>query len=123
MSWMLLTLYNTVEPRPEWLAWAQGGLEFLERHCFDTDGRMFFHVTRDGQPLRKRRYAYSESFAAIAHAAHFKATGDERSARRSRELFDNFTRWNFTPGLMPPKFTDTRPMIGMGPRMIALVTA
>ncbi|MDX9973944.1 MAG: AGE family epimerase/isomerase [FCB group bacterium] len=123
MSWMLLTLYNTVEQRPEWLQWAQSGLEFLDRHCFDTDGRMFFHVTQVGRPIRKRRYAFSECFAAIAHAAHFKATGDERSATRARELFDFFTRWNFTPGLMPPKFADTRPMIGMGPRMITIVTA
>jgi N-acylglucosamine 2-epimerase len=123
MTWMLLTLYNTVEQRPEWLQWAEQGLAFLDRHCFDTDGRMFFHVTRDGRPVRKRRYAYSESFAAIAHAAYARATGSERSARRAHELFDLYTRWNFTPGLMPPKFTDVRPTIGMGPRMIALVTA
>jgi N-acylglucosamine 2-epimerase len=123
MAWMLLTLYNTVEKRPEWLEWARGGLEFIDRNCFDTDGRMFFHVTRDGRPIRKRRYAYSESFAAIAYAAHARATGCDRSATRARELFDQFTRWNFTPGLMPPKFADTRPMIGMGPRMITIVTA
>jgi N-acylglucosamine 2-epimerase len=123
MAWMLLTLYNTVEPRPEWLAWARSGLDFLDRHCFDADGRMFFHVARDGRPIRKRRYAYSEAFAAIAHAAYAKATGDERSARRARELFDFFTHWNFTPGLMQPKFTDVRPAIGMGPRMITIVTA
>ena len=123
MSWMLLTLYNTVEKRPEWLAWAESGLRFMEQHCFDTDGRMFFHVTADGRPIRKRRYAFSESFAAIAYAAHARATGNERSASRARELFELFTRWNFTPGLMPPKFTDVRPMTGMGPRMITIVTA
>ncbi|MGC1276070.1 MAG: AGE family epimerase/isomerase [Planctomycetaceae bacterium] len=122
-AWMLLTLYNTVERRPEWLEWAEGGLRFLERHCFDADGRMFFHVARDGRPIRKRRYAYSEAFAAIAYAAHAKATGDERSASRARELFDLFTRWNFTPGLMPAKFTAERPTIGLAPRMIAIVTA
>jgi N-acylglucosamine 2-epimerase len=123
MSWMLLTLFNTVEQRPQWLAWADQGLGFLERHCFDQDGRMFFQVTREGLPIRKRRYAYSESFAAIALAAHFKATADERSAVRAKELFDFFTRWNFTPGQMPPKYENTRPMIGMGPRMITIVTA
>lgn len=123
MSWMLLTLYNTIEKRPEWLQWAEKGLEFLDRHCFDSDGRMFFHVTREGLPIRKRRYAFSEAFAAIAYAAHFKATGEEFSAQRSKELFDFFTRWNFTYGLMPPKFTETRPMIGLGPRMIAIATA
>ncbi len=123
MTWMLFTLYNTVEPRPEWLAWGTHGLDFIEKHCFDTDGRMFFHVTREGLPLRKRRYAFSEAFASIAYAAHAKAAGSDRSAARARALFDHFTRWNFTPGLMPPKFTDTRPMIGMAPRMITIVTA
>jgi N-acylglucosamine 2-epimerase len=123
MSWMLLSMYNTIEPREEWLRWAESGLTFLERHCFDDDGRMFFHVTREGRPIRKRRYAYSESFAAIAYAAHFRATGSERSAEKARTLFDLFTRWNFTPGLMPPKFTGERPAIGMGPRMITLATA
>ena len=123
MSWMLLTLYNTVERRPEWLAWGEHGLAFLERHCVDADGRLFFHVTRDGRPVRKRRYAFSESFAAIAHAAHARATGSDASAARARDLFDRFTRWNFTPGLMPAKYTDTRPVIGLAPRLITIVTA
>lgn len=123
MAWMLLTLYNTVDRRPEWLDWARNGLAFIDRHCFDADGRMFFHVTRDGRPIRKRRYAYSESFAAIAYAACARATGDERAARRARELFEFCTSWNFTPGLMPSKFTDERPMISMTPRMITIVTA
>ena len=126
MSWMLLTLYNTVEKRPEWLAWAESGLRFLEEHCVDRSdpmGRMFFHVTREGRPIRKRRYAYSEAFAAVAYAAHAKTTGNANSASRARELFELFVKWNFTPGLMPPKFTGARPMIGMAPRMITLVTA
>ena len=123
MSWMLLTLYNTVEKRPEWLEWARNGLAFLDHHAADTDGRMFFQVTREGRPLRKRRYAYSEAFAAMAYAAQARATGDARSARRAFDLFERFTHWNFTPGLMPPKFTAERPMIGLAPRMITLVTA
>lgn len=123
MSWMLLTLFNTIEKRSEWLQWAESGLRFIEQHCFDVDERMYFHVTRDGRPIRKRRYAYSEAFASIAFAAHFRATSNERSALISHRLFDLFVDWYFTPGLMPPKFTDTRPLIGLGPRMITLVTA
>jgi N-acylglucosamine 2-epimerase len=123
MSWMLLTLFNTVEKRSEWLAWAKSGIDFLNHHCFDPDGRMFFHVTCDGKPIRKRRFAYSESFAAIANAAYAKATGDSAAAERAHALFDLFVDWNFTPGKMPPKFTDTRPMIGLAPRMITIVTA
>ena len=124
MSWMLLCLHLEAEARPEWLAWAESGLRFLETHCVDpADGRMFFHVAREGTPLRKRRYAYSESFAAIAHAAHAAATGSETSADRARHWFGRFTDWNFTPGNMPPKFTGARPLVGLGPYMITLVTA
>ena len=43
---------------------------------------MFFQVTREGRPLRKRRYAYSESFAAIAYAAHARATGKRALGQR-----------------------------------------
>ena len=123
MSWLLLTLFNNFEQRADWLEWAESGLTFLERYGFGSDGRMFFHVTRNGRPIRKRRYAYSEAFAAIAWAAHYRATGKSVSAERAKGLFEQFTDWNFTPGKMPPKFTDARPMIGLAPRMITLVTA
>ena len=123
MAWMLATLNNTLERRAEWVEWSKLGVDFLDQHCFDTDGRMFFQVARDGTPLRKRRYAFSEAFAAIAHAAYAQATGNGRSAQRAHELFDLFVDWNFTPGRMPPKFTDARPTIGMAPRMITIVTA
>ncbi len=124
MSWMLLTLHAECEPRADWLEWAEAGLRFITDHCIDPDdGRLFFHVARDGTPLRKRRYAYSESFAAIAAAAHAGITGSDRSAALARQWFDHFVDWNFTPGKMPPKFTGARPSIGLAPRMIALVTA
>ncbi len=124
MSWMLLTLYLEAERRPDWLAAAESGLQFLEEKCVDpADGRMFFHVAQDGTPLRKRRYAYSESFAAIAHAAHFAATGNKLSAERAWHWFERFTDWNFTPGRIPAKFTGARPLEGIGTRMITLVTA
>jgi N-acylglucosamine 2-epimerase len=123
MSWMLLTMYNSLEQRSEWLEWGRHGIEFLMKHGFDTDGRMFFHVTQAGKPIRKRRYAYSESFASIACGALFRATGEQQWRAKAIELFKHFVDWNFTPGLMPPKFCDTRPMTGIGPRMIALTTA
>ena len=79
--WMLSALHNTVahygiDPKPEWLEIAQHGIDFLDAHCFDDDGRMFFLVTREGKPLRKRRYIFSETFTTIAFAAYAQATGD-----------------------------------------------
>ena len=120
-AWMFATLYNTVEAREEWLSAALSCLDFLERHAFDTDGRMFFLLTRDGRALRKRRYAYSEAFACMAYAACARAAGREDWAKRSRELFDSFRGVFFEPGVMEPKSDPvTRPSKSLGPLMIGL---
>jgi N-acylglucosamine 2-epimerase len=122
-TWLLATLYNTVEPKPEWLEGARLGYDFLVKHCFDSDGRMFFHVTREGRPIRKRRYFFSETFAVIAMAAYAKASGDETAAIRARELFGKCIQYATVPGLLEPKFTGTRPAIGIGVPMIMMNTA
>ena len=122
-AWMLSTLYNTMENRQEWLDGAKSGIDFLLQHCFDEDGRMFFHVTRDGRPIRKRRYFFSETFATIAMAAYAKATDDHVTAYNARELFGKCIRYASEPGLLPPKFTDTRPAKGIGVPMIMINTA
>ena len=124
-SWLLAELYNTVEPRDEWLALAKHGIDFLEKYGFDRDGdgRMYFSLARDGQPVRKRRYNFAESFAAIAYAEYARATGDDAFRAKAIALFERFVAYNNTPGAIPPKFTDLRPMQGMAPRMITIVTA
>ena len=122
-TWLLATLYNTVEPRQEWLDGAKSGIAFLNNHCFDTDGRMFFHVTRDGRPIRKRRYFFSETFAVIAMAACAKASGDQQMAEKARLLFGKCIEYATSPGLLPPKYTDVRPARGIGVPMIMINTA
>ena len=124
MAWMAATAFLEIEPRAEWLACAKSGVDFLERHCFDTDGRMFFSVTREGKPLRKRRYQFSECFAIIAFAAYGRASGETRLIDRAEELLGQVLRYYQTPGLLPPKTDpDTRPMKGLAVPMILLVTA
>ena len=72
-TWLLSRLYNTVEKRDEWLEVAHHGIDFLVQHAFDEDGRCFYSVTRDGRPLRKRRYLFSEAFVTIALAEYAQA--------------------------------------------------
>ncbi len=124
MAWMFSTLYLTVEKRQEWLDAAATGIQFLNDFCFDTDGRMFFSVTRDGKPLRKRRYVFSECFAVIALAAYSKASGDQRFVQKAEDLFSRTLHYLKTPGLLEPKVNpSTRPMKGLATPMILLVTA
>ncbi len=124
MAWLLATLYATVEPRPEWLAWSRHGIDFLKAHGFDSDGQMFFQVTREGQPLRKRRYVFSEAFLAIALAAYARAAGDAQAAAEARDVFASFRRFAETPGALAPK-TDptTRPAKSLSIPMITLGVA
>ncbi len=122
-AWTFATLFNTVERRPEWLEAARSCVEFSRRHCFAPDGKMYFTVTREGRPLRMRRYVYSESFAAIANAAFAKASGDERAAEDAVKNFATYLHHSFEPGVMPPKFEPTRPAKGIGAHMIGIVTA
>ena len=96
--------YNHVEKNPAWLEAAKTTLDFIEAHCFDSDGRMYFEVMADGTPLRKRRYVFSESFAAIAMAEYAKATGDSEYARKALALFKDMRRFLSTPGILEPKY-------------------
>lgn len=115
--------YNTVEQRPEWLEAARLTLDFIEQHCFDTDGRMFFEVMADGTPLRKRRYIFSESFAAIAMAEYARATGDKSYAEKALALFKTMRRFLNTPGLLEPKYLPTLQAQGHSITMIMINVA
>ena len=115
--------YNHVEKRQEYLDAAKLTLDFIEQHCFDTDGRMYFEVAADGTPLRKRRYIFSESFAAIAMAEYSKATGDHTYAEKALALFKDMRRFLATPGLLPPKYEPTVQTQGHSITMIMINVA
>lgn len=121
--WLLSTLYTTVEQKEEWLEGARIGYEFLKKHCFDENGKMYFHVDRLGNPIRMRRYFFSETFAAIAFAAYAKATGDEDIADEARHLFRICLAYANGERLIEPKYEATRPMKGIGVPMIMINTA
>ena len=123
-TWLLATLYNEVEPRNEWLELARHGIDFIRRYGFDSDGRMFFQVTRDGRPVRKRRYLFTETFGVAALAAYAKASGDKQAKQEATDLFELVGRYLTTPGLVPPKTNlEVRPMKALAIPMIMLVTA
>ena len=127
-TWLLGELFNhrLLQDHPQrqsWLETAERNLSFMSRFCFDTeDGRMWFHLTREGKPIRKRRYAFSESFAAIAYGEWAQATGSEEYAQQAEACFEAFVTQS-TSEPDHPKFTDNRPSKGIGFSMIAIVTA
>lgn len=86
--WTFSTLCEKYGVRPEWENAAKLGKDFLEKYCTDTDGRMFFTVTEDGRPLRKRRYFFSESFFVVAMAEYGFVFKDRNALEKAEKCFD-----------------------------------
>lgn len=102
-GYVCASAYRHAGANPEWLAASKSALEFIERHCIDTDGHMFFSVTAEGAPVQKRRYVFSECFAAIAMAEYAVASGDSRWGEKAVAMFRNILRMLSTPGFLPAK--------------------
>lgn len=115
--------YNEIEQNPNWLAASKSCIDFIEAHCFDTDGHMFFEVMADGTPLRKRRYVFSEGFAAIAMSEYAIATGDKSYAEKALKLFNSIITMLEMPGFLPAKYLPTLQAQGHSITMILVNTA
>ncbi len=101
--------YNLIEKREEWLQAAASAIGFIEKHCFDADGHMFFTVAADGTPIRKRRYVFSECFAMAAMAEYAKASGERSYADKALALFRRTQTMLGTKGFLPAKsFVESR---------------
>ena len=112
--------YNHVEKNQQWLDAAKSAIDFIEKYCFDDDGHMYFSITADGHPLRKRRYVFSETFASIAMSEYALATGEQQYAERALEIFKYTQRMLTTPGFLEPKFEETVQLQGHSIVMILI---
>lgn len=106
--WTFSKLCNTYGVKPEWLSAAAAGAKFIREHCIDdTDGRMYFIVTRQGEPLRKRRYFFSESFLVVGFAEYYllsqKAEDLELARKYFRLMYDIYCDGANDPFKITPK--------------------
>ena len=121
--WTFSKAYNLIEKNPKYLEAAESIYKFLGK-CSDTDGRMFFTVTADGRGIQKRRYYFSETFAAIGCAEYYAASGKPEALLDARRYFD--VAYDCFTGKRPtePKFNkETQSLKALSPVMIMLSTA
>ena len=104
-GWMFAYIYNNIDKKEEYLTFAKSCIDFATDHCIDIDGRMFFTVTRDGRPLRKRRYWFSETFYIMANAEYYIATGDVKYLEAARKYFTFTYEMYQDPATDPFKIT------------------
>lgn len=125
-GYMYSYLYNRIDRNPAYLEFAKSCIDFATRYCIDkSDGRMYFTVTRDGKPLRKRRYRFSETFYIIANAEYYAANGETKYLAAARTYFDFVYRMYKDPATDPYKITpkfcaETRALKSLADPMILL---
>jgi len=103
--WTFSKLCNVYGEKEEWVKAADSGAEFIKKYCIDTDGRMFFTVTKDGKPLRKRRYFFSESFLVVGFAEYYLLRGKKEDLEFARKYFDFMYSIYKNPASDPFKIT------------------
>jgi len=122
--WMFSKLYNTVEKRFEWLEAARSGYDFLIKYGFNAVGRMFYSVTCNGRPLRKRRYLFTEIFGVLACAEFARAADSATALRKAKDTFRLVISHYRNPSSRLPKvFPQTRVTKSHAMPMILLATS
>lgn len=86
--WTFSALCKRYGIKDEWINAAESAKSFMEKYCIDRDGRMFFTVERDGTPIRKRRYMFSESFYVISMAEYGALMNDGVALSKAEKCFD-----------------------------------
>ena len=104
-AWTFSYIYNHIDKNPQYLELAKSCLEFASKYCIDGDNRMYFTVTRDGKPLRKRRYWFSETFYIIANAEYYMATKERAYLDIAIKYFDFVYGMYLDPTTDPFKIT------------------
>ncbi|MGB7538819.1 MAG: AGE family epimerase/isomerase [Anaerolineales bacterium] len=109
--WTFAMLYYRCEARPEWLAAARHGVEFLLKHGRAADGNWYFSLTREGRPLVQPYNVFSDCFAAMAFAQYSLAAKDEKAAELARTTYRNIlVRQENPKGIYNKLVPGTRPL-------------
>jgi N-acylglucosamine 2-epimerase len=90
--WCFSHMYRHVEQKPEWLAMARHGADFLEKHGRDEKGNWYFSLTASGKPLVQPYNIFSDCFATMAFAALDKASPNDRYKQIALDTFNNIIR-------------------------------
>ena len=102
--WVCSALYNRIEKRPEFLAWARATIGFLLRHGRDEQGRWVYHTTREGQIVEGATSIYSDCFVVYGLSEYCRAVPDPELLGLARSTFASICQRIEAPG-----FAETAP--------------
>ena len=95
--WMFSKLYNDHKADLQWLEMAAWGMDFLKKYARRADNRVYFSLSRKGEPIYLQRKMFSECFYLMAMAQYSKAS-DEHPENEIRDMFKTIWDLAFVPG-------------------------
>ncbi|MBD3377918.1 N-acylglucosamine 2-epimerase [candidate division KSB1 bacterium] len=95
--WMFSKLYNDHKADLQWLEMAGWGMDFLTKYARRADNRVYFSLTRNGEPIYLQRKMFSECFYIMALAQYSKASG-EHLENEIKDMFKTIWELAFVPG-------------------------
>ncbi|HEU5396265.1 MAG TPA: AGE family epimerase/isomerase [Verrucomicrobiae bacterium] len=102
--WTCSALYNRIEKRPEFLAWARGTIDFLLKHGRDDQERWLYRTTREGQRVEGAMSIYSDCFVVYGLAEYCRAVPEPDLLALAKKIFARIQE-----RIEQPAFSETAP--------------
>jgi len=118
-AWMFSRLFNEYEKNTAYPEMARLGIEFLQQHARDPQGRYYFSLTSEGEPWFYQRKPYGAVFAMLAYLEYFKLTGNITFRSDAIDLFWKINDWIEDPVLLGrPSMAGMPPMSNLANVMV-----
>ena len=121
--WTMSRLCRVFGEREEWRAFATSCLEFLRKHAYDPQGRIYFSLTRDGKPAFQQRKPYSAVFVSLGLIEYGKAFGNEQYLQEGIDLFWKIRSWVDDPEVLGRPLYGGKPMSQLADIMVIALLA
>ncbi|MDR1907892.1 MAG: AGE family epimerase/isomerase [Holosporales bacterium] len=126
-GWLFSHVCNVFGMDSQFREMAESAIEFTKKYCIDPgDGRMYFLVSANGTPIRKRRYVFSEYFYIMANAEYYGLSREKKYLDEARKYYNLvYEIWKNPakdPFKITPKFLLSAPtMRGLGNDLVLLL--
>jgi len=87
--WTFSALYNRIEKRGDWLAFADHIYRYLATHGRDDQGRWMYRLDSRGNVLERDTSIYVDAFVMCGLSEYYAATGNEEALQLALDTYQN----------------------------------
>ena len=93
--WIFSKFYRHIDPKPQWLALARLGADFLRQYAITADGRVYFSLSAEGNPIYQQRKIFSECFYIMALAEFARASEQPHLLTEAKRELEKVWEWAY----------------------------